>query len=228
MKNPFADVFNSEFCDTVDMMSPSEHLVPADCWSGIMVDVYHDLLPHWVVDHGCYALTFHCRDSLPPAALRKMMEIVDSESLIESKDDAFLEQSRRRFRIMEFYLDQSYGSCPFESKLIRKSLGEFLEAYDDGFRFRHWVVMPNHLHLLTEPIDFVSGDEFKRAIKAFKMKSTVFTNRLTGSRGSLWMRSGYDRWVRNTTEYQRWIGYLRENPVKAKLCMEPQAWIGLR
>jgi REP element-mobilizing transposase RayT len=214
-----------------DPMQPSTHPdsePPSDCWSGKIRGIYHKQLPHWVVDYGCYALTFHCKDSLPVAAMRKLSEIVESESEVNSTDEEFMEQSRRRFKMMEHYLDQSYGSCPLREPSLRFQLGRFLEAYDADFRFRHWAVMPNHLHLLTEPVRFASADAFQRAVKIFKMRSTVMVNRHVGDSGRLWMKDGYDRWVRDADEYGRWIRYLRNNPVKAKLCTNPEDWVGLR
>jgi hypothetical protein len=159
-----------------------------------MRGIYHDQLPHWVVDYGCYSLTFHCKDSLPAAALLKLREIVASEASVASTDEAFVKQSRQRFAMMEHYLDQSHGTCPFKHASIRSDLSQFIKDYDDGFRFRHWVFMPNHWHLLTEPASFASTGAFKHAIKLFKMRSNAFVNKSTGLSGRLWMRSGYDRW----------------------------------
>lgn len=193
-----------------------------------MIGMYHDRLPHWVVDYGCYALTFHCADSLPAVALEKLREIVASDRSVESSDDAFLEESRRRFKIMEHYLDQSYGTSPFKADSLRQAMHEFLEDFDGVFRFRHWVMMPNHLHLLTEPMRFESTNGFKRAIKDFKMKSTFFANRELDRSGRLWMTSDYDRWVRDVAEYRRWVKYLQANPVKAGLCRQPSNWVGLK
>jgi REP element-mobilizing transposase RayT len=193
-----------------------------------MRGIYHDQLPHWVVDYGCYSLTFHCKDSLPAAALLKLREIVASEASVASRDEAYVEQSRQRFAMMEHYLDQSHGACPFAHASIRSDLSQFIKDYDDGFRFRHWVVMPNHWHLLTEPVSFASTGAFKHAIKLFKMRSTAFVNKYTGLSGRLWMRSGYDRWVRDAVEYQRWVKYLHGNPVKACLCRQSKDWVGLK
>lgn len=212
----------------MDNLRRSENAaLPQDCWSGKMLGVYYDQLPHWVVDHGCYAFTFHCADSLPAIALEKLSEMVVANHGVESSDVEYLKESRRRFRMMEHYLDQSCGSCPFKLDQHRKAMSGFLGEYKGALRFRHWVIMPNHLHLLTAPIRFGTLNAFKQASKDFKMKSTHFVNQQLNRSGKLWMSSGYDRWVRDAVEYRRWIRYLETNPVKVGLCQKPEDWIGL-
>ncbi|NBB79521.1 MAG: hypothetical protein GVY36_08770 [Verrucomicrobia bacterium] len=202
--------------------------IPTNCWSGTMLGVDYDQLPHWVVDYGCYSLTLHCADSIPKGALEKLREYVAHQSAIESTDDDFLQQNRRQFKMMEHYLDQSMGACPLRPVKIRQSLTNYLTAYDEELRFKSWVIMPNHLHLITDPMRFSSTDAFKKAITRFKMRSTRYVNLSAKRSGKLWMSSAYDRWIRSESEYRRWIDYLRNNPAKAGLCSSPDEWIGLK
>jgi REP element-mobilizing transposase RayT len=201
---------------------------PRDCWSGKILDIYYNGLPHWVVDFGCYALTVRCADSLPVKVLERLKELVSTESSVKSLDKDFLEASREHFKVMEHYLDRSLGECPFRAEELRRVFADFLAEFQGGLSFRHWVVMPNHLHLITEPLRFESIDAFKCAIKDFKLRSTFFVNQYLGRSGKLWMPNAYDRWIRNELEYNRWVRYLRENPTKAGLCAQSVGWVGLR
>jgi putative transposase len=207
----------------------SNSLLPIDCWSGTMRGVYYDQLPHWVVDRGCYSLMFRCRGSLPDAVLLRLSEIHESQQRIVTCDEQALQQQRRSFKILEAYLDQSQGFAPFHDDAVRRAFHDYLQEYDVArLRFQHWVIMPNHLHLLTAPLDCENIESFKSAMTQFKLRSTQMLNRELERRGSLWQAHQYDRWVRNEPEYRRWQEYFRGNPVKAGLCQQPECWVGLK
>lgn len=159
----------------------------------------------------------------------RLSEINQNQRDIVARDEQALEQQRRSFKILEAYLDQSQGFAPLRDVGIRDSFNQYLQRYDvRGLSFRHWVVMPNHLHLLTAPLDCERVESFKKAMTQFKQRSTQMLNRELGRRGQLWQSYQYDRWVRNETEYCRWIEYFRQNPVKARLCQQPEEWVGLQ
>ena len=202
---------------------------PIDCWSGTMRGVYYDQLPHWVVDRGCYSLMFRCRGSLPDAVLLRLSEINQNQQGIVTRDQQALEQQRRSFKILEAYLDRSQGFAPFHDDAVRGDFHDYLQEYDvGGLRFQHWVIMPNHLHLLTAPLNCECIECFKSAMTQFKLRSTQMLNRTLGRRGGFWQSHQYDRWVRNEREYHRWQKYFKDNPVKAGLCQQPECWVGLQ
>jgi hypothetical protein len=49
-------------------------------------------------------------------------------------------------------------------------------------------------------------------------------NRLLGRFGAFWLHESYDHCVRNEAELRRIIAYVANNPVKAGLVTEWQAW----
>ena len=82
-----------------------------------------------------------------------------------------------------------------------------------------FVVMPNHVHLLVEPL--VSPTKFLRTLKSHTAKEA---NKLLGRSGAFWQRESYDRVVRDNGERRRVQAYIENNPVRASLCSTPEAY----
>jgi REP element-mobilizing transposase RayT len=88
--------------------------------------------------------------------------------------------------------------------------------------------MPNHLHLVTKPVRCANGDEFFRFWQRFKQRSAVQMNAVLERRGRFWQTHWYDRWIRDESEWSRWLRYVAANPVKGGLAETPQAYPYLR
>ena len=73
-----------------------------------------------------------------------------------------------------------------------------------------------------------SVDCFLEAWRRFKQQTGVSVNRKLGRSGRFWQAHWYDRWVRDDAEYQRWIRYLKANPVKGRLCAEGEDYPYMR
>ncbi len=192
-----------------------------------MLGCYYDQLPHWVVDVGCYAITIRCKGTLPKQIIRQLAEINESLQVIPAQSAEALQHYRRSFYILEAYLDNTSENTLFNECELRRSFSQFLKDYSfDGLEFQHWVIMPNHVHLLTKPFHAKTMEDFQRALRQFKLRTTNYINRTLNRSGSCWQKGWYDRWVRNEIEFARWRKYLAMNPVKAGLCQSPKDWIG--
>jgi len=81
------------------------------------------------------------------------------------------------------------------------------------------VVMPDHVHALIEPKD---GENLFKVLHSVKSFSANKVNKALGRSGHLWQPESFDRIVRNREDYlQKW-DYIRNNPVKEKLCATPE------
>jgi len=201
---------------------------PPECWAGTMLGVYYDHLPHWVVDYGCYSFTFHCRGSLPADALARLKAIAASLQSVPPRSDAAVRFYRTSFKTLEAYLDTDAPTAPFALQATRQNLDKLLASPDLELNPVHWVIMPNHLHLITRPLRFENVHQFKESVRRFKMRTTHCVKQATGRKGRLWQRGAYDRWIRSEREYRRWQDYLNNNPVKAGLVDNADTWTGLR
>ena len=89
------------------------------------------------------------------------------------------------------------------------------------YRLDAFVVMPNHVHILIEPV----VDPI-RLLKSLKGASARDANRILGRVGKpFWQDESFDHWVRNGAELERTRAYIHQNPVKAKLVERAEDWI---
>src|SRR5947207_14943061 len=74
------------------------------------------------------------------------------------------------------------------------------------YRLCAWVVMPNHVHLLK-------GSTARNA------------NRILGRTGQpFWQDESFDRYLRRSSQIERTIDYIENNPVSARLVYSPDGW----
>ena len=81
--------------------------------------------------------------------------------------------------------------------------------------------MPNHVHVL---IGMRTGGSLPGIVQKWKGASAIQINRLRNRSGTLWMRDYFDRFIRDEDHFLNARIYIRENPVKARLCELPEDW----
>ena len=74
--------------------------------------------------------------------------------------------------------------------------------------------MPNHVHLLLEPL---KRNPLSDLIKGIKGTSARKVNQFLGTTGTFWMDETYDLIVRSEVQYLILVRYIAENPVKVHL-----------
>ena len=163
-------------------------------------------LPHLQAEGGIYFATFRLSDSLPAELLEQLDMIPDDE----------------RSRAIEKWLDQGHGECllarPELASIVRDTL-----LHGDGTRYRlhAWSVMPNHVHLMIEPLADHALSDILQDVKSFTANAI---NEQTGKSGPFWQHESYDRLIRNEDEFNRCCAYVRQNPVKARLAASPELY----
>lgn len=103
----------------------------------------------------------------------------------------------------------------FRQRLAEIGVDQILECRDRGFYTLHeFVLMPEHLHVLLTP-----GEEttLEKALQMIKGGSAFKIRKELDFRWPVWHSGFHDRWVRDGGEYRNYVGYVRENPVKAHL-----------
>jgi REP element-mobilizing transposase RayT len=85
-----------------------------------------------------------------------------------------------------------------------------------------WVVMPNHVHLILWPMLNYTLSQILHSRKRYTSRQANFILRRTGE--TFWQPESYDHWIRNDEEKFRIRRYIRNNPVKARLCRLPEEW----
>ena len=82
------------------------------------------------------------------------------------------------------------------------------------FLLHSFVVMPNHIHLL---LTVSEGLTVERAIQFIKGGFSHEAGKLMGTTGPVWQKSFVDRRVRDLAEFEKFLRYIDQNPVRAGL-----------
>jgi REP element-mobilizing transposase RayT len=176
-------------------------------------------LPHFESSEVTQHVTFHLADSLPRTALQQMeLELIN---LPEEKQDA-----ERRKRV-EAWVDAGHGGCelrePRAAEMVQGALLVF-----DGQRYRilAWVVMPNHVHALFQPMNGWTVAKIVASWKKFTARQICDWRRESGEdvEGAVWHREYWDRYIRDARHFAQTVEYIHRNPVKAGLVERPEEW----
>jgi putative transposase len=176
-------------------------------------------LPHRDRTHLLQSITFRLADSLPETAL---MQLESEVRLLP----AIRKDIEKRKRI-EQWLDAGMGCCALgnadAAACVQQSVLHF-----DGHRYRilAWVVMPNHVHVLIDPVQPIA--KIIQGWKSFTARWLLARNNEFGlgipDPHHVWMRDYWDRFIRDDDHLRATIDYIHRNPVKAGLCREPSEW----
>ena len=171
-------------------------------------------LPHFDGGEIPQFITFRLADSMPQSLLERWREELATEQNIDV--DAAL---RKR---IELYLDQGYGECHLKDPRIAELVQNAMLFSDrQRYRLTVWVVMPNHAHSLLTPS---AGHELSRVMHSLKSYTANEANKLLNRTGQFWQPESFDRWIRDADHFAKVIGYIENNPVKARLCEKPEDW----
>jgi REP element-mobilizing transposase RayT len=186
-------------------------------------------LPHWTREGATYAVTFRLGDSLPKVVLdswkferqdimRTAKQLGRSLTSHEEKrlDKLFSEK-------VDKHLDEGQGKCWMREDSIARVVAGALEFFD-GTRYRlsAWCVMPNHVHVVLEPMP---GHELPEILHSWKSYTSKEINNILGTKGQLWEVEYYDHLIRDESDLQAQIEYVMANPQKAGL--KNWKWVGV-
>ncbi len=140
---------------------------------------------------------------------------------IEPRSEGFIELQRRYFLTAEKYLDRGDGFCPFRNSSCCRIVIEAMKGLRDyGWRLRHYVIMPNHVHALVDTT--ADATSMKVVWQRWKGRTARRCNEALERRGTFWQKEWFDRWVRDEAEMLKTVEYIRNNPVKAGLVKDWQ------
>src|SRR5258708_13896331 len=164
-------------------------------------------LPHFDGGSIPQSITFRLFDSLPKAIVQQWSQEFEGHS---SK----LVDVEMRKRIAT-YLDQGHGSCYLKESRVAKIVQDAILFFDtDKYLLSAWVVMPNHVHLVTKPLPGKSLASIMQSLKSFAANEA---NKVLKRSGTFWMPDYFDRYIRNERHLSAAIAYVENNPVTAGL-----------
>ncbi|PYI91858.1 MAG: carbamoyl phosphate synthase large subunit [Verrucomicrobia bacterium] len=175
-------------------------------------------LPHWAQEGATYFVTFRLADAVPAELAAQWREELQTwrQFHAEPWDAQTTQEYRRRFlQPREDWLDQGHGRCLLRktpaSEIVANALRHFhmTRYFLDAF-----VVMPNHVHALVQPLP---GYALKDIVRSWKSYSARLINKTLVRTGSVWMQESFDRIVRDWDSLVRCRQYIARNPEKAGL-----------
>ncbi|MEO1617780.1 MAG: transposase [Planctomycetota bacterium] len=187
------------------------------------------LRPHWSQAGAIVFITFRTADSIPQEVLarwdREKNDWLQRRGLLVTKhwsqgiDDLPIDirvAFRKHFnRCREQFLDACHGDCVLRNEAVAKIVGDSLKCFDgDRYQLGDFVVMPNHVHLLSA---FASPEGMKKQLTSWLHFTAVEINRLIGRNGHFWQPEPFDHLVRSSEQYEYLRKYIQDNPAKAHL-----------
>jgi type I restriction enzyme R subunit/putative DNA methylase len=104
--------------------------------------------------------------------------------------------------------------------------GSLLAFDSERYRLLAWVVMPNHVHVLFQPINGWTVAKIVASWKKFTARK-ICEYRRNGAAGAghpVWHREYWDRYIRDQNHLAQAIEYIHLNPVKAGLVATLETW----
>ncbi|MGJ8696138.1 MAG: transposase [Verrucomicrobiaceae bacterium] len=176
----------------------------------------HHNLTHWQQDQTWIFLTWRLADSIPLPVLNKWKGQRGDFLACHPKpwDQKTEADFHRRFTMtLEQHLDDAHGSCCLADH--HKTVADAFHHFD-GTRYHldSFVVMPNHVHLLLQPIEEQSLDQIVHSLKSFTSKEI---NKTLKQSGTLWQADYWDRLIRTQKHFDWTKKYIEKNPAELKL-----------
>lgn len=172
-------------------------------------------LPHWDFQEAVQAVTFRLKDSVPKSVIQNWK--IELESVADEK-----ERQQQLRRLISRFEDAGHGEAIFKrsdcAAIVQR---ELTQGHGSEYRLLEWCVMPNHVHAL---IKVSQSSLLSGIVRGWKGRSALEINRLLVRSGPLWQREYYDRFVRDLDHCHDCRAYIRNNPVKARLCGSPEEW----
>jgi REP element-mobilizing transposase RayT len=172
-------------------------------------------LPHWDFPRALQAITFRLADSVPAKVIKEWQD--ELQTIADEQD-----RHRQLHRQIANYEDAGFGSAIFCDEVCAMIVQEELLRHQGMMYDLHeWCVMPNHVHVLAM---LRENHTLADVVKHWKGATSLKLNRLLGQSGRLWHPDYYDRYVRDMDHFYNCRIYIRNNPVKAGLCANPEDW----
>jgi carbamoylphosphate synthase large subunit/REP element-mobilizing transposase RayT len=175
-------------------------------------------LPHWEQEGATYFVTFRLADAMPARLATQWREELQTWRQFhpEPWDAQAAREYRKRFlQPREDWLDQGNGSCALRQPAASQIVADALRHFDgERYHLDAFVVMPNHVHALVQPLP---GYALKDVVRSWKGYTARQINKTLGRSGTVWMQESFDRIVRDWESLVRCRDYIGRNPEKARL-----------
>lgn len=196
---------------------------------------YHRNLPHFQPPGATLFVTCRLAGSLPRSvleALQEEAEQIEKEVLASAPEEdrakLLYRERRRAFGRIDAALDTAdTGPTWLKNQDVASIVVESLHHLNGQYyELDTFCVMSNHVHVVFTPLRDDDGEHLalQRIMHSFKRYTARKANQVLGREGQFWQHESYDHVVRDEDELNRIRQYVLNNPVKAGLVDQPEAW----
>ena len=188
-------------------------------------------IPHWDYSESKQHITFRLSDSLSTNQLLELKKQADNNPPL--KRSYYLNRS------IEEWVNRGMGTCILRIPEIAQAVVDSLYILNNKrYQLFHWVVMPNHVHVLLQlfpntPMSIILNswkhftserfDEILLNFKNTKRFNTDYIDRIMNTfQGHYWMTDYWDVMIRNKRHFNLETNYIAQNPVNAGLVQRPE------
>ena len=186
---------------------------------------YQRNLPHRLPPGETLFITFRLAGTLPRAVVEKLQaEWAEIDKQRGEADDKYTGQKRYFGRYDKLLDGAASGPTWLRQSAVAEMVASAINYYDTkgAYQLVCYCLMPNHVHMVVTLSE--SAPPLTRTLQYLKGYTAQKANALLGISGKFWHRESYDHIVRDAGEMGRVISYVLENPVKAGLVNDWQAW----
>ena len=185
-------------------------------------------LPHWQQSESACFVTWRLDDSLPKELVEKWE--ADRLAWLNTNPKPWDEKNERDYHQrfsdrLDEWLDAGSGSCVLRSTALRGVVSEALHHFNGGrYRLHAFVVMPNHVHVLFEPL---AKNELSDILHSWKSFTSKKIGEQLAQEGRIWQPEYFDRLIRSKRHFDKVLEYIAKNPSKASLGKDEfTLWLG--
>lgn len=208
-----------------------------------MADFYHRKLPHWIPDGAAFFVTFRLANSLPLQVIQELeawrqseRQIIQSRKPGKSEWQELYDLDKKYFGYFDSWLDRCVETSPrwlADAKVAQIVADEIHALNGERYRLLAYSILSNHVHLAIDTDEYrfepshtgvTAPYPLTDTLKRLKGRTARFCNLAIGRSGAFWHAESYDHVIRNAQEYERIIGYILNNPVKAGLVEKWEDW----
>ena len=175
-------------------------------------------LPHWDQQGRIYNLTWRLADSIPAHLLREFQieETIWRDHHPEPwSPEIEFEYLRRFVGRIEHELDLHHGECLLRKPDCASIVAQALQHFEGKrTRLHAWIVMPNHVRVLSEILEGYHLPDLMHSWKGFTSRQI---NQHLDRSGTLWQKGYHDRLIRDWDHFANVVAYFRRNPIKGHL-----------
>ena len=173
-------------------------------------------LPHWNQSEKMYFTTFRTADSMPQDEIEVLRQ--ERQQWQQNRPKPYNEKEKAEYRLlfsekMNAWLDNCHGECLLSAPECATMLKDAIEHFESKRYFLdHWVIMPNHVHVLLITCD---GYDLSKTLHSWKSFTSNEINKMYSRAGPFWQSETFDHIVRNNQQLEKYREYIKMNITKA-------------